>query len=188
MKLIVGLGNPGNKYSQTWHNLGFAAVDELRALLDLPAFKKSAKFQADISEGDYGGEKIILAKPLTFMNNSGDSVQVISAFYKIKPADLIVIQDDIDLALGKMRLAIGSSAGGHNGIKSIIEKLGGKNFNRIKIGIKTSQLELMDAADYVLAKPAKEYKRQAQEQIKNAAVAAKDILDMGLSMAMNKWN
>lgn len=188
MKLIVGLGNPGNKYSETWHNLGFSAVDELRELLDLRMFKKSTKFQADISEGTYGEEKIILAKPLTFMNNSGDCVQAISSFYKIKPTDLIVIHDDIDLALGKMRLAIDSSAGGHNGIKSIIEKLGSKNFNRIKIGIKTAQLELMDAADYVLIKPAKEDRYQAKEQITNAAEASKDILDMGLSSAMNKWN
>lgn len=188
MKLIVGLGNPGKKYADTWHNLGFSAVDELRGLLDLRMFKKSTKFQADIAEGTYGEEKIILAKPLTFMNNSGDCVQSLMAFYKITPADLIVIQDDIDLLLGKMRLAVNSSAGGHNGIKSIIEKINDKKFIRIKIGVRTAKLELIDTADYVLIKPDKAERQLVKTQIKKAADATKEVLDLGLTPAMNNWN
>jgi len=188
MKLIVGLGNPGKKYDRTWHNLGFSAVEDLRRILDLPAFKKSIKFKAEVSVGMIGQEKILLAKPLTFMNNSGDSVSALASFYKIKPADIIVIHDDLDLPLGKIRLAADSSAGGHNGLKSIIEKLGTKNFSRVKIGIKTPSLEKIEAADYVLTAPVKGEETQVKEQIKKAAEAARDILAIGLTKSMNKWN
>jgi len=187
-KLIVGLGNPGKKYDNTWHNLGFDASAELRAILDLAPFKKSARFQADVSESKLGGEKIILARPLTFMNNSGDSVKSIASFFKIKPQDIIVIHDDIDLPLGKIRLANNSSAGGHNGVKSIIEQLGAKNFIRIKIGVKTDKLEKIAPADYVLMKLDKDDKPAVKKQIKNAAEAAKAILESGLEKAMNQWN
>ncbi|MFA5020788.1 MAG: aminoacyl-tRNA hydrolase [Patescibacteria group bacterium] len=188
MKLIVGLGNPGKKYDRSWHNLGFSAAEELRRILDLPAFKKSIKFKAEVSAGSDGQEKLILAKPLTFMNNSGDSVSALASFYKIKPADIIIIHDDLDLPLGKIRLAADSSAGGHNGLKSIIEKLGTKNFNRVKIGIKTPGLEKIEAADYVLTTPIKSDRIQVKEQIKKAAEAARDLLAIGLAKSMNKWN
>lgn len=188
MKLIVGLGNPGKKYDNTWHNLGFATIEELRAVMDMPPLKKSVRFKADISVGTYAGERIVLAQPLTFMNNSGESVQAIASFYKIKFSDITVIHDDIDLPLGKLRLAKESSAGGHNGIKSIIDHLGTKGFNRVKIGIKTSKLEKILAADYVLMSWDKSEKITIKEQIKNAAEAAKDILELGLEKAMNKWN
>jgi len=188
MKLIVGLGNPGKKYGGTWHNLGFAAIDEIRADFNLPILRKSARFQAFVSEGSFEKEKVILAQPLTYMNNSGESAKALASFYKIKPADIIVIHDDIDLPLGKIRLAKDSSAGGHNGIKSIIEQLGTKNFSRIKIGIKTAELEKMEAADYVLTAWDKGEKKTVLGQLKNAAEAAKDILESGLEKAMNKWN
>lgn len=188
MKLIIGLGNPGKKYDGTWHNLGFAVIEELRAILDMPPLKKSEKFRADLCIGTYASERTILAQPLTFMNNSGESVQTIAGFYKVKFSDITVIQDDIDLPLGKIRLAKDSSAGGHNGIKSIIEELGNKGFNRIKIGIKTGKLQQINAADYVLMKPDKNEKLIVKEQTKNAAEAAKNILESGLEKAMNKWN
>lgn len=188
MKLIIGLGNPGKKYDGTWHNLGFAGLAELRVILDMPPLKKSDKFRADICIGTYGGERIILAGPSTYMNSSGESVLALAKFYKVKFSDITVIQDDIDLPLGKIRLAKDSSAGGHNGIKSIIEQLGSKDFNRIKIGIKTSKLEKIEAADYVLMKPDKDDKVIVKTQAKNAALAAKDILESGLEKAMNNWN
>jgi len=188
MKLIIGLGNPGKKYDNTWHNLGFAALAELRAILDMPPLKKSDKFRADLCVGTYASDRIILAGPSTYMNNSGESVQALAKFYKIKFSDIAVIQDDIDLPLGKIRLAKDSSAGGHNGIKSIIEQLGTKDFSRIKIGIKTNKLEKIEAADYVLMKPDKADKLIVKTQTKKAAEAAKDILELGLEKAMNKWN
>lgn len=188
MKLIIGLGNPGKKYAGTWHNLGFSAVEELREVLDLPAFKKSAKFQADVSDGAYGQEKIILAEPLTYMNNSGNSVKAMANFYKIKPTDIVVIHDDIDLPLGKIRLATNSSAGGHNGVKSIIERLGTKNFNRVKIGIKTERLNKVDAADYVLEKIPSANRKTANEAIKKAVSALETAIVMGYERAMNEYN
>lgn len=188
MKLIVGLGNPGKKYEHSWHNFGFAALEEAREIFGLPPLKKSARFRAELSEGLFEGEKIILAKPLTYMNNSGESVKALAGFYKIKPAEIIVIHDDLDLPLSKIRLAKDSSAGGHNGVKSIIEQLATKDFLRIKIGVKTNLLEKIPAEDYVLAAPDKTERPAAKKQIKNAAEAAKDIVELGLEKAMNKWN
>lgn len=188
MKLIVGLGNPGKKYERTWHNLGFAVLDLLQQELGFADFKKSVKFKGETTKGEVGDETVILLKPTTFMNNSGLSVEAISSYFKIKPADIIVIHDDLDLPLGKLRLAVNSSAGGHNGLKSIIEQLNSKAFYRIKIGIKTELLSKMDSADYVLAGWSKEQKTAVQEQLKKAAESASDLLAIGPAKTMNKWN
>lgn len=188
MKLIVGLGNPGKQYDHSWHNLGFAVADQLRKNFDFPAYKKSTKFQADIADGQIASEKILLAKPLTYMNNSGESVKAIASYYKLKPADIIVIHDDIDLPLGKIRLTHNSTAGGHNGVKSIIDCLAGKNFQRIKIGIKTDRPAKIDSADYVLMTPDPADRPAVKSQISLASDAVKDLLESGLAKAMNKWN
>lgn len=184
MKLIVGLGNPGKKYEQTWHNIGFAVVEKLREDWHFPSLKKSWRFNALIAAGDINGEKIILAQPQTFMNNAGRAVKAIAKYYKIPTEDIIVIHDDLDLVLGKMRFASDSSAGGHNGIKSLIAELGDKKFVRLKIGIRTDKLEKIDAADYVLMK----WDHKAEEMLGSNASAIYDYLTLGPAKAMNKWN
>lgn len=188
MHLIIGLGNPGKKYESTWHNLGWLTVENFRQLADLPQLKKSAKFQAEIASGEINGEKIILAKPLTYMNNSGVSVAKLAQFYKLKPENIIVIHDDKDLVLGNLRLSRDSSAGGHNGVKSIIEHLGSQKFNRVRLGVKTPLLDKMDTADYVLAGWNKTQGKVVSQQTKKAAEATLSIITDGLAKAMNRYN
>lgn len=188
MKLIIGLGNPGKKYEQTWHNLGFSAIEKIRQDLAWPEFKKSIKFKAAISKGELNGETVILAQPQTFMNNSGLSAAAIASYFKIAPTDIIAIHDDLDLPLGKLRLAADSSAGGHNGIKSLIEKLGTKNFRRVKIGIRSELLSKINPADYVLMAYDKKNKKTVDEIISQTAQAVQDLLSLGLAKAANKWN
>jgi PTH1 family peptidyl-tRNA hydrolase len=191
MKLIVGLGNPGKKYERTWHNLGWLTLEALAEFCETGKFKKSAKFQAEVTEITINGEKIILAKPQTFMNLSGESVATIASFYKIKPQDVIVIHDDIDLALGRIKISQDSASGGHNGIKSIIEKLGTKDFIRVKVGVKSldeDKLKNMDTADYVLSGWNRNEKPIVTEQIKKAGEAALAIIESGIESAMNQYN
>lgn len=139
MRLVVGLGNPGKKYMHTRHNAGFMAVDFLRKKLDASKFKLNKKLNAEVSEAKLGREKIILAKPLTFMNNSGESVFKIMSFYKIEPEKLLVFHDDMDLELGILRESKGRGSAGHNGVQSIINILGTNEFVRLRIGIGRSQ-------------------------------------------------
>ena len=138
MKLIVGLGNPGKKYEKTRHNIGFLVLDRLvqqHRECDFSNWEQSKKFNAEICGGTYKGEKVILVKPLTFMNNSGQAVGMIAQYYKIRPNDLIVAHDEKDIPLGEIRVQKDRGPAGHNGVKSIIEHCGTKNFTRIRIGI-----------------------------------------------------
>ncbi|MEI8103582.1 MAG: aminoacyl-tRNA hydrolase [Candidatus Moraniibacteriota bacterium] len=143
MKLIIGLGNPGKEYTCTRHNVGFLMAEYLRSQWSFPDFSLNKKFSAEISEGLLGpeklrlgvNEKIILVKPNTFMNLSGVAVRALLDFYKLSPADIFVIQDELDIPFGTYRLAIDSSAAGHNGIKNIIEHLGTQTFTRLRIGL-----------------------------------------------------
>jgi PTH1 family peptidyl-tRNA hydrolase len=153
MKIIIGLGNPGKEYEKTRHNIGFTVLDELRKVWNFPEFSLAKKFDAEISEGTISGNRLILMKPQTFMNLSGVSVRKILDFYKLTPASICVIQDELDLPLGNYRLATDSSAAGHNGIKNIIEHLGTQTFNRLRIGIATPEQStacLRNAHDFVL--------------------------------------
>ena len=133
MKIIVGLGNPGNEYSKTKHNIGFQIIDKLSEFYNVKL--DIINFQAKYGILKINNEKIFLVKPLTYMNNSGISVRKIMNFYKIKLSELLVIQDDMDLKIGKLKLRTHGSSGGHNGIKSIIEMLNSQEFKRIKVGI-----------------------------------------------------
>lgn len=153
MKIFIGLGNPGDKYQKNRHNAGFILLNELKKIWNFPEFNFNKKFEAEISEGyaklllpkkesarnsdEKTGEeeKTILAKPQTFMNNSGESVQKIMSFYKLTPEDILVLHDDLDINFGEFRISNNSSAGGHNGVQDIIDKLGTQNFKRIRIGI-----------------------------------------------------
>ncbi|MFH2104972.1 MAG: aminoacyl-tRNA hydrolase [Parcubacteria group bacterium] len=155
MKLIVGLGNPGEEYKNTRHNAGFMAVDYLQKKLgeagDFSDFKFDKKANAEISQGLMGEEKVLLIKPQTFMNSSGQAVQQLVNFYKLNPEqDLLVVYDDLDLPLGEIRTS-GTSAGGHNGMQSIMDMLGTENIKRIRIGIQGKlREEIEDTAYYVL--------------------------------------
>ncbi len=135
MKVIIGLGNPEKEYAHTRHNVGFMFADELKEKYSFPDFESNKKFQAEISKGTFNGVEIVLAKPQTFMNLSGETVQAMLNFFKLTPADILVIHDDLDIALGKYKLATDSSAAGHNGVQHIIEKIGTQKFHRVRIGI-----------------------------------------------------
>ena len=132
MHLIVGLGNPGDKYKGNRHNIGFMAVDAIARRHNFPSFRE--KFQGLISEGTIDGEKVLLLKPLTFMNSSGDSVQKVAKFYQLGPSDISVLYDEIDLAPGKTRVKVGGGNGGHNGLRSIDPQIG-LNYRRVRLGV-----------------------------------------------------
>lgn len=155
MKLIIGLGNPGKKYETTRHNAGFMVIDHFwkknKELFNFSNWQTEKNFQAEIAEGFFNNEKVILAKPQTFMNASGNAVQPLMHFYKIPPLDLIVIHDDLDLEFGKIKVQKDISSAGHNGIKSIIEKLGTQNFWRVRVGIgKKNKAHQGETANFVL--------------------------------------
>ncbi|MFH1889989.1 MAG: aminoacyl-tRNA hydrolase [Candidatus Kuenenbacteria bacterium] len=152
MYLIVGLGNPGKKYEKTRHNAGFMAIDFLAEKFGFEDFKTKNKFKAEVAEGKSGNEKIIMAKPQTYMNNSGDAVQLLQSFYGIKSENIVVIYDELDLPLGKIRVRDEGSSAGHKGVESIIIKIGTDKFNRIRIGIKNENAEKMPADKFVLSK------------------------------------
>lgn len=184
MKLIVGLGNPGGQYSETRHNVGFLLLDRLANDLNLD-FR--AKFQGLFTEVQRPGEKIYLLKPQTFMNLSGRSVREMAQFYKVSPADIIVVHDDMDLPLGRLRLRNSGSAGGHNGIKSIISELGTEGFWRLKIGVGRPPAG-WDSARYVLAPFAQEELALLEETL-DRGVQAVALWTKGDGVkAMNQYN
>ena len=151
MKLIVGLGNPGEKYEKNRHNIGFQAVEKLAEKLEFPDFKEVGKFKSAVSEGEFDGEKLFLVKPQTFMNNSGEAVQKLQSYYKVDLADLWVVYDDVDLDLGVIRTREKGSAGTHNGMRSVVEHLG-EDFPRFRFGINSGEKEkYREIADFVLA-------------------------------------
>ena len=133
MLLLVGLGNPGKKYAANRHNIGFMAADAVQARYRFPAWR--TRFDGELTEGDIGDERILLLKPMTFMNESGRAVGYAANFYKIKPKDVIVMHDELDLAFGKVRAKTGGGLAGHNGLRSISQHLGGPDFRRVRIGI-----------------------------------------------------
>ncbi|GAB2022888.1 aminoacyl-tRNA hydrolase [Pseudolactococcus yaeyamensis] len=174
-KMIVGLGNPGNKYAHTKHNIGFDVLDVISNRLNL-TFKRDKTFLADIAVGFVNGEKIILVKPVTFMNESGKAVKPLLAYNGLTSDDLVVIYDDLDLTVGKLRLRQKGSAGGHNGIKSIIAHLGKQEFKRIKVGIGRPKHE-MSVVNHVLSKFDQEDKVDADLGIVRAADAIQAFIE-----------
>ncbi len=184
--LIVGLGNPGDKYDGTRHNAGFLAVD---ALADKGRFRISrVKFKALTAQGSVGGQGALVMKPTTYMNLSGEAVGEAARFYHIPPANVLVISDDVDLPLGKLRIRTGGSAGGHNGLKSIIQHLGTDQFPRIKIGVGGKPHPDYDMADWVLGKLQGEDRKVLDEAAERAAEAAACLLKDGAQKAMNRFN
>lgn len=190
MKLFVGLGNPGNEYVATWHNVGFMVMDELKksGSDEYGEFKLEKKFKAEISEGSSAEEKIVLAKPQTFMNKSGESIQALAHFYKIDPADIWIFHDDIDLPLGKIRISQNASAAGHKGVQSIIEHLGTQSFGRFRIGIAKTPPSELPTETYVLQKIDEHSKIIIEETVETVLAAIEVALSRGLSEAMNDFN
>ncbi len=188
MKLIVGLGNPGKKYENTRHNVGFIVIDKFYQNNGFSEWKGSKRFKAKFCKAKGVTEQIILAKPETFMNKSGQAVRSLAAFYKIKPHDIWVLHDEIDLPTGKLRISQNASAGGHNGIKSIIEELGTSEFVRFRIGVAGQMRVKISAEKYVLQKFSKEEKAQIDEFLKFAVQAINTALISGITEAQNEYN
>lgn len=185
MKIIIGLGNPTREYEGTRHNVGFSAIYNISDVYGIRVDTK--KHKALIGKGIIEGEKVILAMPQTYMNLSGASVRELVDYYKAAMEDIIVIYDDVSLDVGRLRIRTKGSAGGHNGIKSIISSLGTDVFTRIKIGV-GEKPPRMDLADYVLGRFNKEELPVIRDGVANAAKAAAAIIVDGAQAAMNKFN
>lgn len=186
MYIIAGLGNPESKYEHTRHNIGFHAIDVLCDKYNIRLNK--LKFKACFGDGIIGGEKVILAKPQTYMNLSGESIRNMAAFYKVPTENIIIIFDDISLDTGRMRIRPTGSAGGHNGIKSIIYQLNSDNFPRIKLGIGAPPHSDFDLADYVLGRFTSEEIKILEPVLLDTADAVECIIKNGIERAMNKYN
>ena len=190
MILIISLGNPGKKFQKTRHNLGFRIIDEFAKKNSFPRFKLLKKFRAEISKGEVAGQKVILAKPQTFMNESGRAVKLLTKTFRLKPETLFLIHDDIDLPLGKIRISKGRGSGGHKGVQSIIDELGTKNFFRFRVGIKskTYNLKPMALEMFVLQKFNKEEEKILREVIEKIVEAIEFSLKEGIEKAMKEYN
>lgn len=184
--LIVGLGNPGKEYERSRHNCGFRAVDILADKLGCKIDR--AKFQGLYGQTTYKGKKLMLLKPMTYMNLSGRSVLQLSAYFSIPPQKIIVMFDDISLEPGRLRIRPDGSAGGHNGIKSIIQELGSQAFPRVKIGVGVKPHPDYDLADWVLSSFSAQEEKALGISLPNAADAALAIIDYGVPEAANKFN
>lgn len=184
MKLIVGLGNPGREYEGTRHNCGFMVIDKLAEKLNVSVDQN--KFKGLYVKFKYHGEDVILLKPQTYMDLSGESVSTLMQFFKIEIEDLLVIYDDLDMPVGKLRLRKTGSAGGHNGIKNIIAHLNSQDFKRIRVGI--DRHKYMKVVDYVLSRFTKEETDAINQGIENAVNAIIDYLDHGFDYIMNRYN
>jgi peptidyl-tRNA hydrolase, PTH1 family len=185
MKIVVGLGNPGPKYDRTRHNVGFRVIEELSQRL--AAGKSRLRFDATLAEGSLGGEKVLLASPQTYMNESGRSVRQLVDFFGLQLGDLLVVCDDFNLELARLRMRAGGSAGGQKGLADMIRKLATEDFPRLRIGIGRPP-QHMDSSDFVLSK----FKRSEQQSIDDAVVRAAEGVELwirsGIGPAMNQIN
>lgn len=183
MYIIAGLGNPGSKYENTRHNMGFKAIDAMASEFGIDVNR--AKFKGLIGEGRIGSEKVILLKPQTYMNLSGQSVREIMNFYKIPEENLIVIYDDFDLPIGSIRVRKSGGPGTHNGMKSVVQELGSRKFPRVRVGIGSSDGSTIQ---FVIGKVGKDEQQILNEAAEAAATAAADIIRIGIENAMNIHN
>jgi peptidyl-tRNA hydrolase, PTH1 family len=192
MKLVVGLGNPGRQYVATRHNVGFEVIDRLAAKFgwmsagDFDRLAKN-KFEALMYDGLAGSEKLVLLKPMTYMNLSGQSVQAAMAFYQVEPADVMIVLDDVALPVGKIRIRAGGSSGGHNGLKDIERALGTDKYPRLRIGIDAPPPRVPQR-DYVLGRFPEEQKSVIEQTYARACDAIVTWIGKGISIAMNQFN
>lgn len=185
MKLIVGLGNPGERYEQTRHNIGFMALDLL-----------AARYQCNLKDGhksQYGkvsikGEDVILQKPMTYMNLSGEAVQSLAAYFKIQPADILVLHDELEFPFESIRLKVGGGDGGHNGLKSITSSLGTNNYSRIRIGVGRPPHPAMDVADYVLSQFSSAERSKIEDVCIRTMEAVDAFIENKFQRLMNSFN
>ena len=184
VKLVVGLGNPGPEYAETRHNLGFKVIEALETALGIEVKKR--RFGARTGEGPYAGHRLILMKPWKFMNRSGEAVAEAAGFYKLNVSDLMVVTDDMALEVGRIRIRAKGSAGGHNGLADIIEKLGSDAFARCRVGI--GPAHVAGAVDHVLGRPQEQDKRRLNEAILRARDAVLCWLEFGIDRTMNEFN
>ena len=184
MKIVVGLGNPGAQYANTPHSVGFEAVDAIAAEIGA-TWEEKRQFKCLMARGTFAGGAVMLVKPQTFMNLSGESVAPVVKYHNATPADLLVVQDDIDLPVGRMRIRKNGSCGGHNGIRNIIERLGTQDFARLKIGVGKDK---SDVIAHVLGKFDPTTRRTMDLVVAEAAKAAADVLRNGPDRAMNTYN
>ena len=184
--IIVGLGNPGDKYANTRHNAGFMMMDYISEKCSAPVNR--SKYHALVGEATIAGKRVLLMKPQTFMNLSGDAVREAATFYKIEPANIIVLTDDVNLDVGRMRVRKSGSDGGQKGWRSIIERMGSDNFPRIRIGVGAKPHPAYDLADWVLSKYKKEERPLMEEAFDKAAGAAKTVITSTIEDAMNKYS
>lgn len=197
MKIIVGLGNPGEQYEKTRHNLGFLVLDELlkkNEPLSKTFWDHDSKDKTATKKIKIGNEDFLLVKPLTFMNNSGFAVSKVVNYYKVEPKDVTLIHDDLDLPLGKIRVRFGGGAGGHNGVDSVIEKMGDGKFLRIRLGIgdpkriENSEFRVKNVDDYVLSAFAPNERSKVKSMIKEAIKTIDLISEHGIDKYMSKYN
>lgn len=184
--LVVGLGNPGPKYEWTRHNMGFLVINELAERESIPV--QRLKFKALTNTAVIGGKSVLLMKPTTYMNLSGEAVGQAARFYKIPPERVLVISDDVALPQGKLRVRRSGSAGGHNGLKNIIAHLGSDQFPRVKVGVGGKPHPDSDMADWVLSPFTGQDRKAMEEAIARAADAVTLLLDKGVDQAMAKFN
>ena len=184
--VIVGLGNPGSNYEQTRHNIGFITIAELCFRYGIRLNK--LKFKATFGEGKIAGRRVLLVKPQTFMNSSGEAVRDIMAFYKIPLQNLIVVYDDVDLPVGRIRVREKGSAGTHNGMRSVISQLTEQDFPRVRIGVGKPENPEHELIDYVLGKFPKEQHQTMLEAVKRAADAIEEILENDAASAIKLYN
>ncbi|HZL19547.1 MAG TPA: aminoacyl-tRNA hydrolase [Polyangia bacterium] len=185
MHLVVGLGNPGEQYQDNRHNLGFKVVDELRARARGPVSR--AKFGAELCEVTLGGARILLCKPMEFMNVSGQAVARVAAFWKVPAADVVVVHDELDLPFGRLKLGVGGGHGGHNGVRSMLSDLGGAEFARVRVGVGRPAAG-RDPADYLLSDFSRAEDKELPALVGLAADAIEMVISKGLPTAMNRFN
>ena len=184
--IVVGLGNPGPKYDWTRHNVGFLVVDELADRANIPV--QRVKYKALTNTTKLGGKSVLLMKPVTYMNLSGEAVGQAARFYKVPPERILVISDDVSLPQGKLRIRRSGSAGGHNGLKNIILQLGGDGFPRVKVGVGGKPHPDYDMADWVLSKFTGEDAKAMDQAVKRCADAVECLLREGADRAMSRFN
>ena len=185
MYLIVGLGNPEEEYSRTRHNLGFDVINKIAEKHNNKIEKN--KFESLYGNGIIEGEKVILVKPQTYMNNSGEAVKPFADFYKIEPQNIIIIYDDIDILTGITKIRLKGGPGTHNGMKSVVHELGTTEFPRIRVGTGNGE-KIQDLISYVIGKVSKEEYEKLEEGVNKGVVAVEEILKIGIEKAMSKLN
>ncbi len=184
--LLVCLGNPGKEYENTRHNIGFMAADELARREGVKVNK--LRYRALTGEVRAGGQRVLVLKPQTYMNLSGEAVKLAGGFYKIPPDHVLVVSDDVALPLGKLRIRAGGSAGGHNGLKNIIAHLGTEQFPRIRVGVGAPEHPEFEMIDWVIGKFSQQERKLADEAVKRAVDAALCVMEQGIQEAQNRFN